>query len=151
MSRYFAYGSNMDPKRIGSSQRLGRLPRARAAWLTGYRLCFNKTARNRPGIGWANVVVAAEDDVVHGVLYDVRDEEMGTLDRIENGYLQQSIEVHLHDGTTVRALTYVACQGCTQDGLLPTPDYLDYLLAGKDYLPAEYVAALEKQPVRECE
>ena len=146
MKKYFAYGSNMDSARI--KERLGRVPSAMRASLPSYRLCFNKVAKGKPGTGWANVATGSDSDAVHGILYEVCDDEMSTLDRIEIGYCRQAIRVCLANGTLVQAFTYVACPECVEDGRLPTRKYLNCLLAGRNCLPAEYVATLKRHEVR---
>lgn len=151
MTAHFAYGSNMDPTRI--AERLKRLPQATRAYLNGYRLRFNKRAKGKPGIGWANIVRGEDSDTVYGLLYDLTEEELKKLDGfegvIEGHYRRKTVAVQLAGGTMVPAIACVACPEWVEDNLLPTPEYLNRLLAAGDYLPADYVAALQKQQVRE--
>jgi gamma-glutamylcyclotransferase len=150
MTAHFAYGSNMDLTRI--EERLHRLPQATCVCLKGYRLLFNKRAETKAGIGWANIV-ERPDDVVHGILYELTKEELDTLDKYEKvkegHYRHETVSVQISDGTTTTAIAYVARSEWVEDGLLPTREYLNHLLAARDYLPPDYVAALEKQQVRE--
>ncbi len=148
MSLYFAYGSNMNPQRI--KERISRLPYKESASLPGYKLCFNKQAHKKPGIGYANVV-QADGEAVYGILYQVTEDELLQIDRHEGvrtgHYSRAKVAVLIHDGKEVIAVTYVACPNRISDGLLPERCYLDHFLAGKDNLPEAYVRFLESHPV----
>ena len=67
--KYFAYGSNMNSKRM-EEKRVPFLKR-RSAKLRGYKLKFNKIATRKTNEGYANIV-ADLNSIVEGVLYDVR-------------------------------------------------------------------------------
>jgi cation transport regulator ChaC len=62
---YFAYGSNLSKEQM--EERIGSSREARVAWLTGYRLVFNKRSK-KDGTGKANIVPAA-GATVWGVVY----------------------------------------------------------------------------------
>lgn len=152
MINHFAYGSNMDPARI--KKRIGRAPVARPASLRGYELRFNKQVQCKPGIGYANIVEAA-DKTVCGVLYDLTKEELDSIDKCEGvhsgHYLPANVQVEIENGQPISAVTYIACADRVAAGLLPERCYLDHLLAGREYLPPEYLERLKKQVVRKCQ
>ena len=140
MIRYFAYGSNMDPVRM--KERIGQIPEAKAARLPGYVLRFNKRSQKHPTVGFANVV-PDPGSTVHGILYDIAENELAAIDRHEGAtrghYSRESIEVLLADGCKLEAIAYIACSEWIEDGLLPPRDYLNHLLAGAKWLPPAYV------------
>jgi len=148
MIRYFAYGSNMDPVRM--KERIGQIPEAKAARLPGYVLRFNKRSQKHPTVGFANVVPDPAS-AVHGILYDIEEDELAAIDRHEGAtrghYSRESIEVLLADGCKLEAIAYIACSEWIEDGLLPTKEYLNHLLAGADYLPPVYVNWLARHEV----
>ena len=75
--KYFAYGSNMDKKRMRdrglnfTSREFGRLD--------GYKLMFNKKSL----VGAAANIVPSINDYIEGVLYDFPDNEIENLDNAE--------------------------------------------------------------------
>lgn len=142
--------------------RVGACASPVGAVLDGYTLTFNKQARNKPGIGYANIMPAAAADLaaaayyrgtVHGVLYELTDAQFARLDEFEGvaagQYCRQTVRVTVNGEQMVDAVTYRACAGAIGDGLLPETEYLQHLLAGQAYLPAEYLAQLKQQPVWE--
>lgn len=143
---YFAYGHNMDPKQMREC--LHKTPVAYKASLKGYSLRFNKrakkVAKGQPGVGCANIVKSKADSV-YGILYAVTSDDLEALDKCEGvnakEYERVKIDVALEGGKTVSANVYIALK--TDDSLKPTREYLDSLLAGGEYLPADYVKRLE--------
>lgn len=143
---YFAYGSNcdsaiMEKKQVSfSSRKRGRL--------NGYRLRFNKLAlrqRLPSGIGFANII---EDPatVVEGIIYDVVDEDVSRLDESErypDHYGRITVTVASDDGP-VECQTYQAQPDKTADGLVPSRNYLNHILAGRDFLSQQYFKALDQ-------
>ena len=86
------------------------------------------------------------EGVVEGILYEIRDSDIRKLDRYEgypNHYDRINITVKLNNGQEVSAVTYVANPDKTCYGLKPSKEYLDHLLAGKDYLSPEYFEKLK--------
>lgn len=155
MSWYFAYGSNMDadrlfakrlrPEGVAAGERI-------AGRLDGWRLVFNKIARPPPGAsapaGVGNIVPVA-GDTVHGTLNALPAEGLAILDRFEGvasgHYERRMVRVVRSDtDAEIEAVTYVALK--VADGLRPTREYLGYLLAGRDLLPARYVDWLAATP-----
>ncbi len=106
---YFAYGSNLDPDRMGD-----RCPGAhdrRPGRLRGHALHFNKLSLERDGTGYANVEPAGADDVVEGALYTLTKTDLLRLDRVEGypaHYTRRLLAVEEADGTRVAAWVYLA-------------------------------------------
>lgn len=148
---YFAYGSNMNPKRLGDHRLRERAvqmgPRI-GGRLDGWRLVFNKIARSPEGAAACNIV-EAPGEVVHGTLNEMPGAGLDVLDIWEGvaggHYQRRAVPVVRADtGEMVEAATYVALK--VGDGLRPTREYLHHLLAGRDLLPAEYWERLNATP-----
>jgi len=117
---YFAYGSNMDPEQFK-----GRCPASRligTAILADHR--FIITAR-----GYASIE-ARVGDFVHGVLFELTEDDEATLDYFEGVrnciYRKESMMVRIED-RELRALVYVDNE--TAHGR-PKPGYLERILRG---------------------
>lgn len=151
---YFAYGSNMDAKRLFE----GRLKPEGVAWgeriggrLDGWRLTFDKlvTRAGAPrGAGVGNIVTAS-GEAVHGTLNALPPEGFDVLDVHEGvaggHYERRTVAVVRADnGETVEAITYVALK--VGAGLKPPREYLGFLLAGGDLLPGDYLQRLKDTP-----
>lgn len=140
MTRYFAYGSNMDPKQMAE-----RCPGAApigSARLGDYELAF---VWDSPGWGGGvATVIPSSGREVWGVLWDLTDEHIETLDRYEgvaiNAYMRDHLNVETHDGN-VNALIYLAMDTRQKD---PSDRYVDALVRGARAfsLPADYVEQL---------
>ena len=148
---YFAYGSNMNPARLADQRLKERAvqmgPRI-GGRLDGWRLAFNKIARSPEGAAAGNIV-EAPGETVHGTLNRMPDAGLAVLDIWEGvaggHYKRQTVAVVRADtGETIEAVTYIALK--VGEGLRPTRDYLDHLLAGKDLLPAAYWEKLKETP-----
>jgi gamma-glutamylcyclotransferase len=146
---YFAYGSNMNPARLGDQRLKERAvqmgPRI-GGRLDGWRLLFNKVARQPEGAAAGNIV-EAPGEVVHGTLNWMPEAGLAVLDIWEGvasgHYRRQTVPVVRADtGETVEAVTYIALK--VGEGLKPTREYLSHLLAGRDLLPDEYWERLQK-------
>ena len=141
--KYFAYGSNMLTERLQARVPSARNPVRAAAH--GYSIRFHKVSVDHSGK--CNIVRSiVRDSIVHGVLFDVADSEIGRLDRAEGrgcGYECKRIPVMTGE-TSVEATVYVAVPECINNALHPYEWYLDLVLAGAEQhsLPEEYVAAL---------
>lgn len=139
---YFAYGSNMDSQRMKSRRVVffSRVP----ARLCGYRLEFNKVASRNPQEGYANIV-PDDNGIVEGALYEIDPVSLDSLDVFEGcpkHYIKQHIKVRTNDNREFSAVTYIAVPEKTRNGLLPTREYLNHLLAGKDVLSEKYYRRL---------
>jgi gamma-glutamylcyclotransferase (GGCT)/AIG2-like uncharacterized protein YtfP len=139
--RYFAYGSNMDPRYMAD-----HCPEARAIGsgrLDGYRLEFTVYS-DRWGGGAANIEPDAGAHV-WGVVWDVTSEDLAALDTFvghPSFYRREDVEVR-SGAEAVQCLTYrVAHQ---QGFVRPTDEYLNRLRAGMRIqgLPPEALDILE--------
>jgi gamma-glutamylcyclotransferase len=151
LSWYFAYGSNMDadrlfekrlrPEAVAPGERI-------AGRLDGWRLAFNKAARKPPGAGAGNIVPMSGGSV-HGTLNALPAKCFDILDVYEGvaggHYKRLAVRVVRSDtGAEIEAITYVALK--VGEGLRPTREYLGFLLAGRDLLPADYLEWLGATP-----
>lgn len=143
---YFAYGSNCNPavmkrKGVGFNSR-------QHAVLSGYRMLFNKKAmreRLPPGIGFANIN-EYESGRVEGIVYDIVDDHLGLLDESErypDHYTRIEVTVETKDGN-VNCVAYQAAADKVASGLVPSRNYLNHILAAKDFLSFQYFEALDK-------
>lgn len=76
------YGSNMDEERINSPNRLkGKAKFVGLAIKKGYRLSFTHT--NSEGVGTADILEADPNDYVIGCLYEMAEDMLKKLDKVE--------------------------------------------------------------------
>lgn len=136
---YFAYGSNMNPKRMHVRnvsflrRECGRLP--------GYTLVFNKRIISN-GTAAANII-PDEKSVVFGVLYTCADDHvLKELDKYEgvgnSQYYRTTVNILLSNSSSVLANTYIAHADKCENDLQVHPKYLQHLLDAKDILPSAY-------------
>jgi hypothetical protein len=139
---YFAYGSNMNWPQM---QR--RCPSSRfacTARLPEYRFAIARHSRLRD-CGTANIFIQPGSEV-WGVVYEVSDVDMATMDGFEDGYSRKNVLVHGGNGTAspMEAITYIA----PKETLVPLPsaEYKRLLLEGARFwrLPAGYCLMLEE-------
>ena len=174
VDHYFAYGSNMNPARV--RERGLRVTAVRGAWLKDRRLVFDKvahrtgsetyrnpirasetpsaTVRSRlaPNAAHANIAYAPGERV-EGVLYKLAgvDEilKMDPFERAPWNYGRDAVQVQAGEDV-LWAWTYFANPAVRRDGLNPPAEYLAHMLAGRDYLSADYFERLARTPVAEC-
>lgn len=151
---YFAYGSNMRAQRV--EQRGLKVLAACHAWVPNLALRFNKADTAHPGSGHANLVFAPGEHA-EGVLYTLVDaNEIIKMDPFEKApwnYGRDALWVNLgspaqrsnNEVQQQAAWTYFANPAVQQEGLLPSRDYLDHLLAGSEFLTTAYVKRLQSQ------
>ena len=144
---YFAYGSNMAIERIHSQRKVRYTIRIRGI-LKGYKLLFNKTGIDdkKRRIGYANIV-PFDGSSVEGILYYIDKDGLDILDYFEGypeQYRRELVKVRTDEGKYVFAVTYIAQPDKTADELMPTREYLGYLLGGRDLLGNEYASRLEE-------
>jgi len=140
MIHYLAYGSNMHPLRLRE-----RVPSARAVAtvvLPGWDLRFHKVGQD--GSAKCDIVAAAPGEVVHAVVYALRQAEREALDLAEGlgrGYDEDRLV--LNGGLEV--FCYRAAPDHIDPALRPFRWYRDYVCSGARYhgLPAAYVERLE--------
>ena len=143
MPYYFAYGSNMNPRRV--AQRGLAYDQVLAGQLQDMELRFNKRSRHNDEWACANVGWAP-GEVVEGVLYRLCDHYQITLmDPFEGApryYSRERFPVYTAEGV-INAWVYVANPAVVDNRVLPLKWYLGQLLEGRGYLSADYVARLE--------
>jgi gamma-glutamylcyclotransferase (GGCT)/AIG2-like uncharacterized protein YtfP len=149
---YFAYGSNLDPEQM-QSRCPGHVVVGLAA-LRDHRLAF--PLYSNPWGGGVSSIQLAHGDTVWGMLFDLTEEHLRTLDGFEefrgagdqhNVYDRDQVTVELtrpDDGSfprRVRAWTYVARPAKPSP---PSRRYLDTILRGARHhrLPEEYIAKI---------
>jgi hypothetical protein len=126
MPVYFAYGSNMDPRRMEA-----RVPGARAIGpgrLDGYRLEFNVYSTEWEG-GAANMELD-QDAHLWGVLWEVPEDEAGGLDAFHGHptfFRREDVIVEGPEGPVIAWTLRVAHQGGTF--VRPTDAYLQTVKA----------------------
>jgi hypothetical protein len=132
---YFAYGSNMDSKRI--AERTKSYEVVEGVVLECYKLVFNKQSTDNPKIAFANIE-KSENSRVEGILYNI--DSFDILDKKEsvpNNYIRLELKVCGKEKNYV-AWTYIANPKKICNDCLPTKVYINYLLEGKDYLSEDY-------------
>jgi cation transport regulator ChaC len=140
---YFAYGSNMDPERM--RERLGRQPDRKAATLADWMLKFNKITSRNPQEGYANIGTQ-DGEKVEGILYDITTEELRKMDLREGypiHYNRINIVVRTEDDKEIEVITYIAQPSKVREGLRPSREYLNHLLAARELLSLNYIRKLE--------
>ncbi|QNN53685.1 gamma-glutamylcyclotransferase family protein [Nocardioides mesophilus] len=146
MPLYAAYGSNMDPRRMG--ERCPHSPLRTTGWLLGWRLTFGGE-----DLGWDGALATLVEDPIEQVfvaLYDVSDEDAGRLDSWESAdsglYRRTRVRVDTLIGEQV-AWTYVLD---AYEGGLPSAIYLGIIAEAAQAAdaPDDYVAALRSRPCR---
>lgn len=149
---YFAFGSNMDERRMRT--RGVRVYGRAAAVAYGWRLAFAKRASNKPKEGYATMlrsrVLGREASAVHGYVYEVDDDGLSKLDFYEGvpyHYRQVPLKVKLttkfaskEAGEDVKTLTYLAAKPMTASGLYPSNAYLGFFISpsARDLMNTEY-------------
>ncbi|MBP8994206.1 MAG: gamma-glutamylcyclotransferase [Bacteroidales bacterium] len=121
----------------------------RSGTLRGFRLTFNKKA-SKGNYAFANII-ESENDLVEGILYELPDTEIEKLDKVEgfpNHYIRTEVTIYDSLGTPIQAITYIANPTKIVEGLFPQKEYMDHLLAGKDFLSRDYFNMLKG--IRTC-
>lgn len=152
---YFAYGSNLD-----WDQMRGRCPSAKfcaIAVLPDHRLAFTRRSKCRD-CGVADVVPAKGHNV-WGVVYEISEQDIGSLDksegyrpgRAENAYDRREHKVFKSDDeqSALRVLIYFANQ--QENPPLPNQEYKDQILKGARFwqLPRGYIRDV-LEPIKVC-
>jgi len=148
---YFAYGSNMS-----SAQMKNRETDASfvcTGFIKGYSLRFHKRSDDKSGKAdaWRT---GNDADVVWGVVYEVSEAGIGSLDKCEGvqggHYERVEIKVTVPDGaqhglgSEIDAMIYLALPAMIDSGLLPSAEYRDVVLQGarEHNLPPEYIQSI---------
>ena len=143
---YAAYGSNLDPARMG--ERCPHSPLHTTGWLTGWRLTFGGE-----DLGWDGALSTIVEDPIEQVfvaVYDVTREDEASLDDWESAgtglYRKAKVRVSTMTGELL-VWTYVLD---AYEGGLPSASYLGVLADAAEAAdaPADYVASLRRRPCR---
>jgi AIG2-like family len=142
---YAAYGTNLDPNRMG--ERCPHSPLRATGWLQGWRLTFGGEEH-----GWDGALATIVQDPFEQVfvaLYDITDDDVAALDSWDSADtgLFRKTKVRISTLTEeVVAWVYVLD---AYEGGLPSASYLGVLADAAEAAdaPADYVAALR---AREC-
>jgi gamma-glutamylcyclotransferase (GGCT)/AIG2-like uncharacterized protein YtfP len=137
---YFAYGSNMDFTRL--NERDISFKFIGLGILEGYELKFNKIASKKNGVGFANII-SQKGSKVEGLLFSIDNIEL--LDQFEgfpNHYKKENLKIN-YLGNLIDAIVYVASTKWVSNNLRPEREYLNRLLAAKDFFSTEYLSFLE--------
>lgn len=139
---YFAYGSNMSVKRMKKRVRGAKL-RGTAA-LAEHQLKFHKVSRDDSAKCDA-LYTGEADDVVHGVLYELSEDDREILDRAEGlgkGYESKEVTVMDSLRQEVQAFTYYATE--IDESLFPYHWYKNHVVRGAEEagLPEKYLMML---------
>ena len=146
MTLYAAYGTNLDPARMGD--RCPHSPLQTTGWLTGWRLTFGGA-----DLGWdgaLSTIVEDPLDQVFVAVYDVTREDEQDLDGWEAAdsglYRKTKVRVSTLTGELL-VWTYVLD---AYEGGLPSASYLGVLATAAEAAdaPSDYVAALRARPCR---
>ncbi|HEX7903432.1 MAG TPA: gamma-glutamylcyclotransferase [Chitinophagaceae bacterium] len=142
----FAYGSNMDSKRL--TERVSSAKKVVTVFIKGYQLQFNKVSSD--GSGKANMVQTTNyDDIVWGVIYEIHDSEKIILDEFEGlgkGYNESQLLFTDTDGNTYQAQAYLGDVDALNDALLPFDWYKVHCLSGaiEHQLPEDYINKIKE-------
>jgi gamma-glutamylcyclotransferase len=135
---YFAYGSNMNPKRMEERKIL--FSKRERAILKDYKLVFNKIASNNPQEGYANIIKDNEN-IVEGVLYKISEADIVKLDNYEGypyHYYRDVLKIETSNQETVNAVAYIANKEKIKHSLKPSKSYMYHIMKGCDLLSNEY-------------
>ncbi len=145
---YFAYGSNMDTKRLEERVGINNVQLTGKAILKGYELKFNKIKSD--GTTAANVMPFKFSNV-EGLLFEFDPSNSTVLEKLDRyegvatkDYRRKLLGIEI-DGIEVLAYVYVAYPNKIREGILPSKDYLSHLLCAKDYLSEAYYSKLVNQ------
>lgn len=140
MLKYFAYGSNLDEKRMIS--RGVNFKSKEKGILKGYRFTINKISQKNPNIGFANII-KDENSEVEGILYSVDMGDILALDTYEGAPKHYRREVLTVNNEQV--IVYIANESwISVDELYTTEEYKNHILEGKDFLSEKYFDQLLK-------
>ena len=145
-SLYFAYGSNLLPRRL--EERVGPFAVIGMGICAGYSLAFHKVGKD--GSGKGDMCRDQPDSPpVYGAIYRLSAQQRKQLDGFEGaGYAAVDVALQGPSGP-LTAYTYIARPGHINASLQPFRWYRDLVSHGarEHALPAWYVAMIERVPV----
>jgi gamma-glutamylcyclotransferase (GGCT)/AIG2-like uncharacterized protein YtfP len=136
MIKYFAYGSNMDMSRL-STRGVNPITRNKGT-LKNWKLKFNKKA-SAGDWSFANIE-PSEGDTVEGLVFTIKESDLKLLDKFEGAprhYRREILIVETHT-ETVKCVAYIAQPEHIVEDLLPTKEYMGFLLNGAKMLSDGY-------------
>ena len=145
MPAYFAYGSNMNLE--GMEEMCPGSRPLRIASLHDYLLAFRYPSTTWPG-GGACDIVRCKGSLVWGVLFEVSEADLQTLDDYEDvaqgGYRRLPVAVD-SEGFLHNAISYEVVEKLPRN-LRPTERYLDLVIAGAEQnsLPRGYIESVRR-------
>jgi gamma-glutamylcyclotransferase (GGCT)/AIG2-like uncharacterized protein YtfP len=136
MIKYFAYGSNMDMNRL-SERGISPTTRHKGV-LKGWKLKFNKKA-SAGDWSFANIE-PSEEDVVEGLVFTINESDLKLLDKFEGSprHYRREILIVETPTETAKCVAYIAQPEHVVEGLIPTKEYMDFLINGSKMLSEEY-------------
>ena len=141
---YFAYGSNMDEYKLKIKRNVDFYEKF-SGKIDGWEIVFDKTASGKPGVAHSNIS-PKENSCVEGIVYKIKSEDvLSKLDMYEGWpkhYEKKYMSVKTAD-IFLECLAYVANPNQTQKGLKPEREYLNEILAGKEFLSDSYYFELK--------
>ncbi len=136
---------------MASERLLARIPGARKvcnAVLPDHRLRFRKSDSGKSGK--CDIEVTGNRlDRVHGVVYQIPDQDKAILDRYEGlgvGYNDKLVELNSENKQVLSAFTYYAL--LIDEAMIPYHWYKGHVLHGaiEHQLPADYISIIEAVP-----
>lgn len=136
---YYAYGSNMDEKRM--IERGVFFSSKEKGTLKGYRFIINKKSQKNPNIGFANII-RDDNSEVEGIIYEVSQEDILKLDKFEGvstgHYRRENYIIN-----NKKCVIYIANDNWTSvNELESTEEYKNHILEGKEFLSEKYYQKL---------
>ena len=123
---YFAYGSNMLPKRL--LERIKKYHTAFLAVLPDHKFTYNK--KSIDGTAKANIESNSGTEV-HGVCFEIDEDDFTILKKYEGGYDQRNIVVTTKEGNETKAVTYISASIDTS--LVASTEYKNMVLKGAQH------------------
>ncbi|KAL0101390.1 hypothetical protein PUN28_018904 [Cardiocondyla obscurior] len=152
---YFAYGSNLFSKRIWLKNPTAIM--RDIGYIKNFRLDFNRYSKR--WCGTSATIVESEDSIVWGVVWELDNSNLATLDNQEgvqdNLYHAMSVNVETPTGKTLKCRVYQQCNNPKEYikpedypvDKRPSPLYLMILKgAEENNLPTEYIKFLKTIP-----
>ncbi len=146
MTLYAAYGTNLDPARMG--ERCPHSPLRTTGWLTGWRLTFGGEEH-----GWDGALSTIVEDPIEQVfvaVYDVTREDEQDLDGWESADSGSTARPRCGSSTMTGELVVWTYVLDAYEGGLPSASYLGVIADAAEAAdaPDDYVAALRRRPCR---
>lgn len=131
---YYAYGSNMNDKRM-TERGVNFLSKEKGS-LKGYKFVINKKSQKNPNIGFANII-RDDNSEVEGIIYEVSQEDILKLDKFEGFPKHYNRDTYIINDK--KCVIYIANNNWTSTNeLIATEEYKNHILEGKEYLSEEY-------------